>query len=331
MRDYSISLIRFVAMLFIVFCHFMQYFGSELAWWFNVGVQIFLCISGFLYGRKGKIENDLKFYKKNFAKILLDYYIVIVPVILIFALFFSDKLSVDLIIKVLLIANTLEGGGHLWYIPYCLLCYLITPFLSRFFYNNSEKKIVVKFFVLSVIAVLITELFFNYFNSAWIVCYILGYCLGIFSTKEKIKFYNLISCLIVVGAVFMNLIQILQDYVLQLGINGITYSLYLRFCNFAHVLLGVALFIVLKRLFGAVFKKGYPKAIEKLCLFSDRYSYDVYLVHQFIIFAPLSLMNVTTITAINIFITLIAIIALAIIVNLVSKLISSSFKKLLKM
>ena len=56
-KNYAISLLRFIAMIFIVICHFFQYYNLELAWWFNVGVQIFLCISGFLYGNK-KITNS---------------------------------------------------------------------------------------------------------------------------------------------------------------------------------------------------------------------------------------------------------------------------------
>lgn len=43
--DYSVSLIRLIATIFIITCHIMQYLSIELAWWFNVGVQIFLCMS----------------------------------------------------------------------------------------------------------------------------------------------------------------------------------------------------------------------------------------------------------------------------------------------
>ena len=45
--DWSISCIRFIAFTFIIICHILQYFGNGLCWWFNVGVQIFLAISGF--------------------------------------------------------------------------------------------------------------------------------------------------------------------------------------------------------------------------------------------------------------------------------------------
>lgn len=45
-RDYAISIIRVISTSFIVICHIMKYYDCELAWWFNVGVQIFLCMSG---------------------------------------------------------------------------------------------------------------------------------------------------------------------------------------------------------------------------------------------------------------------------------------------
>ena len=70
--DYSISLVRLLAAIFIIACHIMQYLHMELAWWFNVGVQMFLCMSGFLYGQKGVIEDDLTFYRKNIIKKLCN-------------------------------------------------------------------------------------------------------------------------------------------------------------------------------------------------------------------------------------------------------------------
>ena len=37
-------------MVSIVTCHFMQSLGNHWAWVFNIGVQVFLLMSGFLYG-----------------------------------------------------------------------------------------------------------------------------------------------------------------------------------------------------------------------------------------------------------------------------------------
>lgn len=314
--DYSISLIRLVATFLIITCHIMQYLALELAWWFNVGVQIFLCMSGFLYGKKDKISDELVFFKNNIIKILVDYYVVIIPIILLFMLFVPEQLSIITTIKVLLTYGTLNGGGHLWYIPYCLFCYLITPFLSHYFENN--KHIIKCFLVLSMLTIVITETFFNYFNSAWIFCYILGFFLGNISDCKKIKLFRNMTLLIIAGAILLNFIQLLQDYVLELELNGIVASLYGSFCNFAYVFLGVALFIIFKAIFSIILKRGCPNFIKKLCLYTDRYSYDIYLVHQFVILGPFSLMRLTNNMVINIVLILAITVVSSVIVNFIS-------------
>lgn len=314
--DYSISLIRFIATLFIITCHIMQYLDMELAWWFNVGVQIFLCMSGFLYGNREKIINDLTFYKDNIIKILVDYYVVIIPVILLFTVFIPEQLSKITTLKVLITYGTLPGGEHLWYIPYCLFCYLITPFLSHYFEDNTH--VIRRFFALSILAIIITETFFAYFNSAWIFCYILGFFLGKISNSGKIKLFRNVSLLIIMTAVLSNSIQIVQDYVLKAELSHIVALLYKRYCNFAHVFLGVALFIVFKSIFARVFKEGYPNSVKKLCTYSDKYSYDVYLVHQFVILGPFSLMRVTDNIGLNVVLIMTIIITSSAVVNFVS-------------
>ena len=47
-ESYSISTIRAISVLMIFFCHILQGIDSIMAWWLNVGVQIFLFMSGFL-------------------------------------------------------------------------------------------------------------------------------------------------------------------------------------------------------------------------------------------------------------------------------------------
>ena len=45
-RDIAFDYIRVIAMLMIAFCHFFQIINSlEIAFWLNVGVQIFLVLS----------------------------------------------------------------------------------------------------------------------------------------------------------------------------------------------------------------------------------------------------------------------------------------------
>jgi peptidoglycan/LPS O-acetylase OafA/YrhL len=297
----------------------MQYLSIELAWWFNVGVQIFLCMSGYLYGKKEKITDELTFYKKNFTKILVDYYVVIIPVIFLILLIIPEQISIITIAKSLLTCGTLSGGGHLWYIPYCLFCYLITPFLSRYF--EKKEHIFMRFLVLSIFSVVFIEAFLTYFNAAWIFCYVLGFFLGRIVEGEKVNLYSKMSVLIVIGAFVFNTIQVIQDYVIKFEFNGIFASLYDRFCNYAHVLLGVALFVIFKSLFSRAFKNGYPDFIKKICSYSDKYSYDIYLVHQFIILGPFSLMTLTGVLGLNLALIVIIVVVAAVVVNLISALI----------
>lgn len=107
--DYSISAIRFVAMFSIIACHIMQYLGCELAWWFNVGVQMFLCISGYLYGGKS-IKNDCAFLQKTFSKILVDYYVVVIPVLALYFIFARNEISVSKVCSVLFYTIRLMEG-----------------------------------------------------------------------------------------------------------------------------------------------------------------------------------------------------------------------------
>lgn len=127
-KDYSISFLRMTSMIFIVTCHFLQYYGNELAWWLNVGVQIFFFVSGFLYGHKEDVVS-IDFIIKNFKKILIPYFCFLLPVIGLYAVFAKENLTLSLVRKTLLCASTIKGIGHLWFISYILFCYLITPYL----------------------------------------------------------------------------------------------------------------------------------------------------------------------------------------------------------
>ena len=77
--DFSLSLIRLYSLLLIIICHMMQYYNFVLAWWFNVGVQIFLCLSGYLYGQR-IIEKPVDFLHQRLEKILPPYYLTLIPI-----------------------------------------------------------------------------------------------------------------------------------------------------------------------------------------------------------------------------------------------------------
>ena len=69
--DLSISLLRVMAMMFIIICHLGNYFGKNIiAQFFNVGVHIFFLISGYLYGEK-KIKNTSKWLISRYVRLII--------------------------------------------------------------------------------------------------------------------------------------------------------------------------------------------------------------------------------------------------------------------
>lgn len=61
-KNINISVIRLISLLMIITCHIFQGLDNELAFWFNLGVQIFFFISGYLMVIKklGILRSSLK-------------------------------------------------------------------------------------------------------------------------------------------------------------------------------------------------------------------------------------------------------------------------------
>ncbi len=160
----------------IISCHIFQYLDIELAWWFNTGVQIFLCISGYLYGQK-HIGDIRDFYLRRFRKICVPFYNVLIPALMIN--FFFKKISLLTAGRALVMNATFPGAGHLWFVPTILFCYVVTPILVSFYTKVSRRG----YFFTTLFAIEISALFCfgfaDFYNGAWIGCYFIGYAIGI--------------------------------------------------------------------------------------------------------------------------------------------------------
>lgn len=322
-RDLSISFVRMLAMMFIVICHLMQYYNMELAWWFNVGVQIFLCISGYLYGRK-RISNILVFYRKNFVKILIDYEIVVFAAVAATVLFTDTVITVEEIAGAVLTVSTIAGGAHLWFIPTILMCYLLTPLYERIFSRaeQSHKLLVPAAVLLFVMNELVFRQMFSYFNAAWINCYLIGFALRRF---QQYRFWYTGSAwlLTLTGAVCIS-IQASVRYLQLITLTDAWRPFYYPMCDYGHVFLGVALFCsgrVLLRPFCNI------NLIQRILRLSDRYSYQIYLTHHFFILGPLSLMALTANSYVNVVLILLLTVLTAVLLQKTSAKISAVFMK----
>lgn len=303
----SISVIRAISLGMIISCHFFQYYGYEIAFWLNGGVQIFFFISGFLYGLKEDI-NVKEWYKKQFEKIVLPYYIV-----LIFVLFFDytclgKTYSVGTVVKNLLCLQGFTGCidelTHTWFISYILLAYLITPILIRINVNElSEKKFIVSLIIsLAFIQILEMVDIIN-IHVPYIYCYILGFYFTKYYVSRQKSYSNF--CLLNVALFLCTIIPRLN---FQYDLFKIPYISYFTeyktiFISYNHNFLFISMFIVMYYLFERI-ELSYTKFLK----FSDKYSYDIYLIHQIFILNTFSVLNLTNSNLINILICLVLII-----------------------
>lgn len=301
-RDLAISHIRLLAMIFIISCHIMQYYDCEFAWWFNVGVQIFLCVSGFLYGGREYVKN--KFIIQSFSKILISYYIVF----FIFGTihyFYLGTTSLKTLLGGLFTFVYLPGGGHLWFVFTILCCYAITPVLYIVFKKTDNYAL---FAAKSALTLVFVHIFFSEashlilrmsFTPAWINCYIIGFILARVLSRSRVE--QVLFLLIVTILCFtLNGIKIYLTYIQEVPIYA-NCALY----QYAHSLLGVCLFVVFKKIF------AWQQINPTILKLSDTYSYEVYLLHQYFILGPLTLMCLTPYAFVNVLLILFIVCMLA--------------------
>lgn len=295
----SISVARLLAMISIIICHFFQYYNNEWAYWFNVGVQIFFMISGFLYGNK-EIVDPISWIKKQFIKICVPYYVFLLFSIILYAAFVPQCLTISSVVRSIFTIGPIHGLGHLWFVSNILVCYLITPYLSciadylnRFTCSKSMKIFLFLFVVYNIISILIH----SHFRPGHISCYIIGYFSAVYINKRKdfklnqVFFATLLPTFLTVGG------YCYLKYYKEFPFVG--YASHLT--DFSHLFLGYSLTLLMMIVFRNVNRFS-------LLDFSDKYSYDIYIVHQLLILSPFTLLTVTDSISLNILITAVTII-----------------------
>ena len=293
-----ISLIRFLAMLSIIACHFCQYFESEWAQWLNIGVQLFFIISGFLYGNQ-TISEPIPWLKKRFVKILVPYYLFLTVAVVGYLIVAPDVIPWKTVVTTYLVVETIGGIGHLWFVSYILFCYLLTPYLELIRNYIERKRLRGALVTLAIIIgaySVIAVVTLAHFRPGMLFCYVLGYFTAVFT--RRLGNGILLRCLTwsLLPTLLSNGLYIYLHYWKGLEMAG-----HLRhIVEFSHAFLGYSILLGMLLLFKGVRMNG-------LLSFSDRYSYPIYVVHQLFILSPLTLMAVTGCAVVNIGLALVVI------------------------
>lgn len=287
-KDYSISCARLIALCFIVSCHFMQKQGLrsqfgvyeiEWAFCFNVGVQMFLFISGLLFGMK-RIVNVLSFYKSRLLRILVDYYLFVLIAITLLYLFSPGSINSSGVVDLLTLSGTVPGLEHLWFIPTILFCYLITPLILKLlslFEKLGDWLCCLTSLILLVIIYFLISRFIFVFSPAWVLCYVIGLIYGRVISKPYLKTLFLIImsflCMFTIVVQFISINLPRED------------NTYMGIVQFGHVFMGIVIVLMIRLLINQC------KLNKKvtICLgLSDKYSYDIYLTHHLFVLGQFS-------------------------------------------
>lgn len=300
----SISMIRLIAMLMIIACHICQYFDNYLAWWLNVGVQMFFVISGFLYGSK-QIINPVQWFLKNAKKILLPYYLFLIPIIILYFIFAPADIDFGSMIRSLLCIGTIDGIGHLWFVGYILFCYFITPILCEITKYLEDKSILnsLSFIFIFMLLFYVFGILTNfYFRADRVLCYIAGFFVPFLIRKSGAIIMKYILYIALPAAIISKVIY-LYIVAMHPEMKGLS-----QVEGMSHLFLGFSLTFGLMYLFKSV-------RPMKILIFSDKYSYPIYIVHQLFILSPFTLMTATHNVGVNIIIVLLTITLFGIILH----------------
>lgn len=320
-KNYSFSLMRFLAMLSLTTCHMFQQAGHEItANLLSTSVQLFLLMSGYLYAHKEFTEPGARvsFVLKNFVKILLDYYLCVF--LLVFPVYYfvaPENLTGSNIYKMLLGRSGWQGVHHFWYICHCLLCYMMTPALYDLKKYFRAKNCTLAGVILLIAAMeVLLKSYESYFMPYWLSCYVIGYFIADIKDEKKLRLLWAVSAVVGVGLTALTYWYKFYYYDSVLGqVSTLTYYVFKFLFEYGVVIFGLAVFLTF-----IIVTRGirWPQRLKGFFDWTDGISYDVYLVHMIFVEGCLSIIGKTGSAALEAVVTLAEVFAAAVILHWIS-------------
>lgn len=314
--------LRVAGMVSILLCHFVQQsqnpYLNMSAQFFNIGVELFMILSGFLFGIRGGVIDAKKWYLKRIKRIFVPYEIFVVLLFVIHAVCGLNLLDMDWIWLALGLQGSVVGvlgAEQTWFITPLLLCYAITPLLDRYITPQRTKPQVIS-----------------------IVCVAVGIKL-LWAIPESPVYRTLLSLIseyivaFVVGRFFEKLTFSEGKAVAAFTVMCVTFGMRLAArhffdgtvfyeriaCGYTQSLAAFCIFY----LFAVVFQNVQP---PKWASFIGKISFEVYLVHYMFCVGPVRLFGLTPYWVVNCLLVTVISVALAISIHKVSCFVSKKLR-----
>ena len=301
MRNNSITIARVLSMLMIVGCHVANWMGiAPIAQLLNVGVEIFLVISGFLYSNKS-IKKPLEFISGRWKKVMIPLYLIALFVavehIFIDGCFESLKnFGIYVVgmqgLPVMVIGMHVPGYIELaqtWFLTPLLICYALLLIYKRFVeWRCNHNSILVYAGVAIFLCCLdICLLLLWGLQIGYIFIFFLGYFVGKrmdeWNKKSNCNKSETILTIVMVFAVIVRLLC--REY----ADDSVLYEQFVAI--FSHAVIAVWFVQTIQYI-----EQKRPRLIEtvasyRIIIWLDKNSFYIYLTHYMFFFGILSIDN----------------------------------------
>lgn len=281
-------------MIFILLCHFTQQSSNSylnmLGQFFNIGVSMFIILSGFLFGTKrGQSCNMMQWMKRRILRIYIPYELFVILLLIIHLIFRKNVWKWDWLWLILGMQGSIvgvQGAEQTWFITSILLCYLATPMLDVFCNKNKSTILIISGLLILTPAILaLIPAAFVYVIYAPICWYGLAYFVGDYF--HKIQTSTKGACY----ALLIMCVALLSRLIARVMIDGTLF--YNRIVTeYTHVIAAFALFYIVAFI-----------AERTLCKYDmsklSAISFEVYLYHYMFCVGPIRLFSVSENWVIN--------------------------------
>lgn len=288
-RNDAVGIARVISMFMIVGCHLMSWIGINLlAMILNVGVYIFLIISGILYSTK-EISQPWLFIKNRWSKLCIPMYLLVL-FLLIYNIVVSEY---DAIRSIPIYLTNLQGLGfivcrldipqmngleHLWFLTAIMLCYLLLLIVKKIEDHISSKSTAVVavsigvFCVLDVVLAYKIKVELHYF-----IAFFIGYAFGRITKRISLRNYLCLSGAMLCAMAIRLMMRSLFD-------GTITYNDIV--VPFTHIVLAIWIYRTIQ--YACQITPNFIKSVaqSKVMNWLDGLSLYVYMTHYMFLVGP---------------------------------------------
>lgn len=286
-RDNTITIVRVAAMLMIIGCHLCNYLRINiLAMVLNVGVYVFLLISGILYSNR-RIDDPCTFLKRRWIKLCVPMYYLILFLLITsrsnpitdtfkaLPIYFLNLQGIDFLFPIRGIPH-IKGAEHLWFLTIIMLCYIALIFVKWYETEESwSKKLSAS--IMALLIGLDVILAYKEISLQYFLTFFIGYRIGKCEKTYSKKQYATAT----LGMLIAMAVRLLGRHYMD---GTIAYNFII--VSFTHIVLALWIYRTVRVLSQIVPGFTQKLAGNRIVSWLEKYSLFLYMTHYMFIIGP---------------------------------------------